>query len=65
LPGKRQAQKLKRLFSDARIRISDRERWPVLTSAGRIAWTRGWPPAADFLAGKETKRRVVVLEEKL
>jgi tRNA(Ile)-lysidine synthase len=65
LPGKRQARKLKRLFSDARIRISDRERWPVLTSAGRIAWTRGWPPAAEFLAGKETKRRVVVLEEKL
>ena len=65
LPGKRQAQKLKRLFSDARIRISDRERWPVLTSAGRIAWTRGWPPAAEFLAGKETKRRVVILEEKL
>ena len=65
LPGKRQAQKLKRLFSGARIRISDRERWPVLTSAGRIAWTRGWPPAAEFLAGKETKRRVVVLEEKL
>ncbi|MFZ0036720.1 MAG: tRNA lysidine(34) synthetase TilS [Candidatus Acidiferrales bacterium] len=65
LPGKRQAQKLKRLFLDARVGIPDRERWPVLTSAGRIAWTRGWPPAAEFQAGKETKRRVVVLEEKL
>jgi tRNA(Ile)-lysidine synthase len=65
LPGKRQALKLKRLFSDARIRMSGREKWPVLTSAGRIAWTRGWPPAAEFQASKATRRRVVVLEEKL
>lgn len=65
LPGKREAQKLKRLFSEARISIADRKTWPVLTSAGRIVWMRGWPPAAEFLAGKETRRRIVVLEEKL
>jgi tRNA(Ile)-lysidine synthase len=65
LPGKRQAQKLKRLFSDARISIPERKSWPVLTSAGRIAWMRGWPAAAEFSAGKQTRRRIVVLEEKL
>jgi len=65
LPGNRQARKLKRLFTDARIRISDRKNWPVLTSAGRIAWMRGWPPAAGFSAGKGTRRGIVVLEEKL
>ncbi|HXW18182.1 MAG TPA: tRNA lysidine(34) synthetase TilS [Candidatus Acidoferrales bacterium] len=65
LPGKRQAQKLKRLFSESRISVAERSTWPVLTSAGRIAWTRGWPAAAEFSPRKDTQRRVVVLEEKL
>ena len=65
LPGKREVQKLKKLFSEGRISLADRKSWPVLTSAGRIVWARGWPPAAEFSAGKETRHRVVVLEEKL
>ena len=65
LPGTHQVQKLKQLFVQERISLRERKTWPVLTSAGRIAWTRGWPPAADFSAGKGTRRGVVVLEEKL
>lgn len=65
LPGTHQVQKLKQLFVQERISLRERKSWPVLTSAGRIAWTRGWPPAADFSAGKGTRRGVVVLEEKL
>jgi tRNA(Ile)-lysidine synthase len=65
LPGKRRAQKLKRLFTEARISVAQRTSWPVLTSAGRIAWMRGWPAAADFSPHKETRRRVIVIEQKL
>jgi tRNA(Ile)-lysidine synthase len=60
LPGKRQAQKLKRMFAQARISSVERKNWPVLTSTGRVVWVRGWPPAADFSARKETRRRIVV-----
>lgn len=65
LPGKRQAQKLKRVFAQARINLSERKSWPVLTSTGRVAWVRGWPPAADFSAGKETRRGLIVRLEAL
>ena len=65
LPGKRQAQKLKQLFAEARISLQERKNWPVLTSTGRIAWVRGWPPAADYSARKDTQRRIVVKLEAL
>jgi tRNA(Ile)-lysidine synthase len=64
LPGKRQPRKLKQLLADGRIDARKRPGWPVLTSAGRIAWTRGWV-AAGFSAGKSTRNGIVVLEEKL
>jgi len=63
--GKRQAQKLKQLFAEGRISLSDRKNWPVLTSTGRVAWVRGWPPAADFSARKETRRGILVRFEEL
>lgn len=64
LPGKRQAQKLKRMFAEGRISLSERKSWPVLTSTGRVAWVRGWPVSADFSARKDTRRGIVVrLEE--
>lgn len=64
LPGKRQPRKLKKLLVEDRIGARERPAWPVLTSAGRIAWARGWA-AAGFSAGKSTRSGVVVLEEKL
>ena len=65
LPGKRGAQKLKRMFAEGRIGVRERKNWPVLTSTGRVAWVRGWPPAADFLARKDTRRGIVVRLEEL
>jgi tRNA(Ile)-lysidine synthase len=65
LPGKRQARKLKEMFAEGRISLSDRKNWPVLTSTGRIAWVRGWPPAADFSASKTTRRGILVRFEEL
>jgi len=65
LPGKRAAQKLKRMFAEGRIGLNERKSWPVLTSTGRVAWVRGWPPAADFLARKDTRRGIVVRLEEL
>lgn len=65
LPGKRQAQKLKELFTEGRVSLSDRKNWPVLTSTGRVAWLRGWPPAADFSARKNTRRGIMVRFEEL
>jgi tRNA(Ile)-lysidine synthase len=65
LPGKRGAQKLKQMFAEGRISLSDRKNWPVLTSTGRVAWVRGWPPASDFSAGKDTRRGILVRLEEL
>lgn len=65
LPGKRQAQKLKRMFAEGRISLSERKNWPVLTSTGRVAWVRGWPVPVDFSAGKETRRGIIVRLEQV
>jgi tRNA(Ile)-lysidine synthase len=65
LRGKRRGQKLKQMFADGRIGLSDRKNWPVLTSTGRVAWVRGFPPAADFSAGKDTRRGILVRLEEL
>ncbi len=65
LPGKRQARKLKEMFAEGRISLRDRKNWPVLTSTGRVAWVRGWPPAADFSASKATRRGILVRFEEL
>jgi tRNA(Ile)-lysidine synthase len=65
LPGKRQSQKLKAMFAEGRISLNDRKNWPVLTSTGRVAWVRGWPPAADFSASEATRRGILVRFEEL
>jgi len=63
--GRRQVQKLKRMFLARRVPIRDRAGWPVLESAGRVAWVRGMPPADDFCAKEDTRVGVVVEEERL
>ena len=61
--GRLHAEKLKRLLLEQRIAAKDRTLWPVLTSAGRLVWTRGLPVAADFAARPDTQRALVVREE--
>lgn len=62
--GRGHAEKLKRLLLEQRIAGKDRMGWPVLTSAGRLIWASGLPVAAEFAAGPETRRALLVGEDK-
>lgn len=60
--GHRKPHKLKRLLNEARISRWERDGWPVLTSAGVIAWARGFPAGAAFATTAAT-HSVVRIEE--
>jgi tRNA(Ile)-lysidine synthase len=55
--------KLKELFQRRRIPAAERAWWPVLESAGRIVWVRGFVPVR--CAGRESKRVLRIREESL
>jgi tRNA(Ile)-lysidine synthase len=61
--GQSQEQKIKLLFQEARIPLWDRRHWPVLTSKGRIVWTRQFGPAAEFAADSDTRTMLRVVEQ--
>jgi tRNA(Ile)-lysidine synthase len=61
--GRRQSKKLKELFLAGRVPSRDRAGWPVLESAGRVAWARGLPPSDEFAARNGTQAAVVIEEE--
>ncbi|MGA8234225.1 MAG: tRNA lysidine(34) synthetase TilS [Candidatus Acidiferrales bacterium] len=63
--GRRSVRKLKEMFLRSRVPARDRLRWPVLTSAGRVAWVQGMPPAAEFAAGEKTRKYLVIDAEQL
>ena len=63
--GRRQEEKLRRMFVAGRVRSGDRTIWPVLESAGRIIWARGMPPAEDYCARRSTRLGVVIEEQAL
>jgi tRNA(Ile)-lysidine synthase len=63
--GRRQEQKLRRMFVAGRVCRGDRNIWPVLESAGRVVWARGMPPADDYRAGGSTRLGVVIEEQSL
>ena len=63
--GHRKAQKLKRLLNEKRISRWDREGWPVLSSAGVLAWARGFPVAPEFAANERTRVGILIAEEKI
>jgi tRNA(Ile)-lysidine synthase len=60
--GHRKPHQLKRLLNEARISRWERDGWPVLTSAGVIAWVRGFPVGAAFAATPETTSGVRIEE---
>jgi len=62
--GRRRVRKLKQMFLAGRVPIRERTRWPVLESGGRVVWTRGMPPAADFCAQEETRVGVEIVEDR-
>jgi tRNA(Ile)-lysidine synthase len=63
--GHRKAHKLKRLLNEKRISRWEREGWPVLTSAGVLAWARGFPVAPEFAANERTRVGILIVEEKI
>ncbi|HXN64641.1 MAG TPA: tRNA lysidine(34) synthetase TilS [Candidatus Acidoferrales bacterium] len=63
--GRLHQRKLKHLLRERRVALRERANWPVLTSAGSVAWTRGFPFAADFVANSRTRLGVLVIEEPL
>ena len=60
--GHRKPHKLKRLLNEKRISRWERDGWPVLTSAGVIAWVRGFAVGAAFAVTAKTKAAVLIEE---
>ncbi len=63
--GRRRTRKLKRLLLENRVAFRERPGWPVLTSAGALAWARGLPVAEEFAAQAGTKTGLLIAEEAL
>lgn len=63
--GHQKAHKLARLFNEKHISRWERRGWPVLTSEGTLVWARGFPIAAGFAAGNDTREGILIAEEKL
>lgn len=61
--ARRTAHKLKRLFWEEGVPVEARASWPVLTSAGRIVWTRTFGVAEEFAARANTKKAVLITED--
>ena len=55
-------KKVKELLQERRVPQQERARWPVAESEGTIVWLRGFPPAHDFAAGRESGEAVVIEE---
>lgn len=53
--------KLKELFQQRRIPAAERAWWPVLESAGKIIWVRGFAPV--HCADRQSKRVLLIREE--
>jgi tRNA(Ile)-lysidine synthase len=62
---RRSVRKLKRVLLERRVSVRDRSSWPVLTSAGMLAWVLGCPVADQFAPRSETRLGLVILEEAL
>lgn len=61
--GRRNTHKLKRLLNEKGISRWARDGWPVLMSGTALAWTRGFPVAAEFAANERTRVGMVIAEE--
>jgi tRNA(Ile)-lysidine synthase len=60
--GHQKRHKLSRLLNEVGVSRWEKASWPVLTSGGKIAWTRGLPVASEFAAGGATRTGVVLTE---
>jgi tRNA(Ile)-lysidine synthase len=62
--GHRKRHKLARLLNEIGVSRWEKRSWPVLTTGGQIAWVRGIGPAHEFAAGNETRKGVVITEDR-
>jgi tRNA(Ile)-lysidine synthase len=60
--GHQKSHTLSRLLNEAGVSRWEKESWPVLTSGGKIAWSRGLPVAAEFAVGEWTRAGVRITE---
>lgn len=63
--GRQRVHKLKELLYGHGVEARERPGWPVLTSAGRVAWARGLPGAEEFAASAATHVALLIDEESL
>jgi tRNA(Ile)-lysidine synthetase-like protein len=63
--GHQKSHRLSRLLNEVGVSRWEKLSWPVLTSGGKIAWTRGLPVAAEFAVGGTTRAGVVITEVSL
>ena len=61
--GHQKHHKLARLLNEKSVSRWEKERWPVLTSGGELAWVRGLPVSAELAAGAKTRKAVLITEE--
>ncbi len=61
--GRRQTRKLARMFIRGRVGLTERALWPVLTSAGRVAWVDRMPVAEEFSVINATRTGLWIVED--
>ncbi|HEV3420268.1 MAG TPA: tRNA lysidine(34) synthetase TilS, partial [Candidatus Acidoferrum sp.] len=52
-----------RLLNELGASRWEKERWPVLASAGKVAWVLGLPVADEFAVAEGSRAAVVITEE--
>jgi tRNA(Ile)-lysidine synthase len=61
--GHRNRHTVARLLNELGASRWEKERWPVLTSAGQVAWVQGLPVADEFAVAEGSRAAVVITEE--
>lgn len=61
--GRHHPHKVARMLIASRINATQRASWPILTSAGRIAWADRMPAAREFSASEATRTGLWIAED--
>jgi tRNA(Ile)-lysidine synthase len=60
--GHQKHHRLSRLLTEIGVSRWDKLSWPVLTSAGKVVWSRGLPVSVEAAAGSFTRNGVMITE---
>lgn len=61
--GRSSQLKVSRMLMAGRIDLGQRALWPILTSAGRVAWADRMPVAKEFSASEATRTGLWIVED--